>query len=98
MNNSYDNAAGFWQIESTSTTGSEMVYWDEWTRYEIKAERGNIEFTGPVGDSSPWQRSRLHFKPISSAVADGMASDGGSRGADLNLIPQPPYERDPSAR
>jgi hypothetical protein len=102
MNNSYDSDAAFWEIGNTTLNGSEVQYWDDWMRSpardEIKAERGSIEFAGPSADAAQWQRTRLHFKPISSAVADGMASDGGSRGADLSLIPPPPYERDTAAR
>jgi serine/threonine-protein kinase len=102
QNNSYDGAASFWQIESTSSATSETLYWDEWTRSpardEIKADRGRIEFAAAPADGPSWQRTRLHFKPNFSAVASEMASDGGSRGADLNLIPAPPHERDTSGR
>jgi serine/threonine protein kinase len=102
MNNSYDGAASFWQIESMSGGNPETLTWDEWLRSpardEIKADRGRIEFAAATGDVPPSQRTRFHFKPMPTGSASGMASDGGSRGADLNLVPAPPHEREPNAR
>jgi hypothetical protein len=102
MNNSYDGATSFWQIESTTSGDLELLSWDEWTRSpardEIKADRGRIGFAASSGDVPPGQRTRYHFKPLPSSTAGEMASDGGNRGADLNLIPPPPIEREPGSR
>jgi hypothetical protein len=97
QNNSYDSIELFWSIESMAGGGPELVPWDQWVkspaREEIKAERGRVDFVASLDTAPPWQRSRAHFQPAPSGVASEMASDGGTRGADLNLIPPPPHER-----
>lgn len=98
MNNSYDGVETFWEIESMIGGESERFAWEQWlkspAREEIRAERGRLEFSTQSADYQPWQRTRDHFKPAPSRIASEMASDGGSRGADLSLIPAPPQERE----
>jgi serine/threonine-protein kinase len=102
MNNSYDGVTTFWQIDSMTSGEFELLSWDEWTRSpardEIKADRGRIEFATMAANTQPWQHTRYHFKPVPVAAAGEMASDGSNRGADLNLIPPPPQERENGTR
>ncbi len=98
MNNDYDGVDVFWKIDSTLSGESEVYDWEKWSRFpdrsEIKEERGPVQFARSRGDTAPAQRARDHFKL--NPVGSRMASDGGTRGADLDRIPAPPSERDDS--
>ena len=100
MNNSYDGQAVIWEIECMNSGNDPERYdWTGWisspARDEVKADRVRVDFLETPDAAKPWNRTHNHFKLSPARTDMGTASDGGSRGVDLSLIPDPPQERGP---